>query len=73
MRRVISDGNIFGAESGELCKLPHLGYIEKELAKIFSPVLPMWSASTVAWRMLRNGVGSTSEMMRLEKPHHQPK
>jgi hypothetical protein len=41
--RNIPDAEIESCES-----LPHLEYIEKELTKIFSPVLPMWSASTVA-------------------------
>jgi transposase InsO family protein len=36
----------FNRPHQSLAYLAPMGYIEKELAKIHSPVLPMWSAST---------------------------
>lgn len=47
MKRVISR-NILDAESESCEKLPHLEYIEKELAKIFPSILPVWSAKALA-------------------------
>jgi hypothetical protein len=40
----------FNCQHPSLAYLAPVEYIEKELAKIRSPVLPMWSASRLIWR-----------------------